>query len=163
MKKVSILKSIIFSVALMFVAVSAEAEMEFNTNNNYCHFILGIDDNGNSVKDGATVDGDNEVFLGNCINSITTVANVADGATKVTVKYPSGEAMPILKSISLTGTETGTDCNMTDSNNVAYTTNDWSSYYKVRGAIINGNGKIVAEGNNAQIIYRLTCRNAPEN
>lgn len=154
------MKLFIATLALALISTGAIANQEFNTNNNFCHFILGIDDNGLSVKDGATVDGDNEVFVGNCINSITTIANVADGATRVVVKYPSGDAMPMTESINLTGAETGTPCNMTDSNGVAYATDDWESYYKVRGAKVN-NGKATA-GKNAQIEYRLYCHDAAE-
>ena len=156
------MKYLFVAALLMLVSTFAVADQEFNTSDNYCHFILGIDDDGNSVKDGATVDGDNEVFLGNCINSITTIANVAYGSTRVVAKYPSGDTMPMSESLELTGDETGTPCNMTDSNGVQYATNDWYSVYTVRGAEKDqGTGKSKAKGKNAQIEYRLYCNDAP--
>jgi len=141
----------ILSFALALFCTVAIADQRFETVGGFCHFV---------TPDGfANGNDDAEVFYANCTNAIEQHNDgTGSGSTKVTVKFPG--AMPFAGKHKFTGSDTGIECVMVDSNGTEYRTLDWFAVYKASGDDDDYDGMV--DDGEGKIKYELTCLNAQQ-
>lgn len=111
-----------FIIILLSVFVSiAIADQRFETVGGFCHFV--------TPEGFATANDNNEIFTSNCVSSIRQNADATgSGSTQVKVEYPAN-SFPFIGKHKFSGTDTGVDCVMVDSNGTTYVTQDWTAVY----------------------------------
>jgi len=167
----------IISTIVLLTSTALFADQRFETVGGFCHAVTP-----QGVQDG---NDDNEVFISNCLSSIRQNADgTGSGSYTIEVEYPVG-AQPFSHNFKTTGAESGIDCNMVDSNNTTYNTQDWYSVYqfeiddlnKFRKHLgkpsnkydYNGNGVVDAQDystfirkTKAEITYTVVCKNGAQ-
>lgn len=168
MKKLFVLSLLMVSMCLL-IATGLSADPRMETNNNFCHFILDIDNT------------DNEIFMAGCNSVITVVEKVvetnstkmssvgctpyiANGYAKVEKVIPQALApLPPGEELVLTSEMSETPCTMVESNGRAYSSKNWKSTIRVQKINNQRTGQRTINNNNYLTVqYELVCLNGEQ-